>query len=188
MKRRLFGLVSAVVLAATSVPCMAVFADDDQVMDTTADGYDYEAWNQNFKGTWKMNPGTDGCYTCSWSGIFNFLARMGKSMEEIKAVIVRDYYPLDFTLDEIRPTYHMDESCQGAVPQALEAFFESTSFEDAVRNAISIGGDSDTIGAICGAVAGAYYGVPEGIRLKAETFLNRNSSLLSVRELLQNSS
>jgi len=85
MKRRLFGLVSAVVLAATSVPCMAVFADDDQVMDTTADGYDYEAWNQNFKGTWKMNPGTDGCYTCSWSGIFNFLARMGKRFSEKKS-------------------------------------------------------------------------------------------------------
>ena len=58
------------------------------------------------------------------------------------------------------------------VPQALEAFFESTSFEDAVRNAISIGGDSDTIGAICGAVAGAYYGVPDDIRAQAETFLD----------------
>ena len=76
------------------------------------------------------------------------------------------------TLDEIRPTYAFDVSCQGSVPQALEAFFESTSFEDAIRNAISIGGDSDTIGAICGAVAGAYYGVPAEIRAKAETFLD----------------
>ncbi len=101
-----------------------------------------------------------------------FLARTGKSMEEIKAVIVRDYYPLGFTLDEIRPGYGFDVSCQGSVPQALEAFFESTSFEDAIRNAISIGGDSDTIGAICGAVAGAYYGVPDDIRAKAETFLD----------------
>ena len=58
------------------------------------------------------------------------------------------------------------------MPQALEAFFESTSFEDAIRNAISIGGDSDTIAAITGAVAGAYYGVPEDIREKAETFLD----------------
>ena len=56
--------------------------------------------------------------------------------------------------------------------QALEAFFESTSFEDAIRNAISIGGDSDTLGAICGTVAGAYYGVPDEIRAKAETFLD----------------
>ena len=107
------------------------------------------------------------------TAVATFLARTGKSMEEIREVIVRDYYPLDFTLDEIRSTYEFDVSCQGSVPQALEAFFESSSFEDAVRNAISIGGDSDTIGAICGAVAGAYYGVPEGIRLKAETFLDK---------------
>ena len=107
------------------------------------------------------------------TAVATFLARTGKSMEEIRDVVVRDYYPLDFTLDEIRPTYEFDVSCQGSVPQALEAFFESTSFEDAVRNAISIGGDSDTIGAICGAVAGAYYGVPEEIRMKAETFLDK---------------
>ena len=107
------------------------------------------------------------------TAVATFLARTGKSMEEIREVVVRDYYPLDFTIDEIRPTYKFDVSCQGSVPPALEAFFESTSFEDAVRNAISIGGDSDTIGAICGAVAGAYYGVPEGIRLKAETFLDK---------------
>lgn len=106
------------------------------------------------------------------TAVATFLARNGKSMEEIKAVVVRDYYPLDFTLDEIRPTYKFDVSCQGSVPQALEAFFESNSFEDAIRNAISIGGDSDTIGAICGAVAGAYYGVPADIRAKAEGFLD----------------
>lgn len=106
------------------------------------------------------------------TAVATFLARTGKSMEEIKAVIVRDYYPLGFTLDEIRPTYKFDVSCQGSVPQALEAFFESTSFEDAIRNAISIGGDSDTIGAICGAVAGAYYGVPDDIRAQAEAFLD----------------
>ena len=106
------------------------------------------------------------------TAVATFLARTGKTMEEIKAVVVRDYYPLGFTLDEIRPTYAFDVSCQGSVPQALEAFFESTSFEDAIRNAISIGGDSDTIGAICGTVAGAYYGVPADIRAKAESFLD----------------
>ena len=106
------------------------------------------------------------------TAVATFLARTGKSMDEIKAVIVRDYYPLDFTLDEIRPAYEFDVSCQGSVPPALEAFFESTSFEDAIRNAISIGGDSDTIAAITGAVAGAYYGVPEDIREKAERFLD----------------
>ena len=106
------------------------------------------------------------------TAVATFLARTGKSKEEIKEVVVRDYYPLDFTLDEIRPGYEFDVSCQGSVPQALEAFFESTSFEDAIRNAISIGGDSDTIGAICGAVAGAYYSVPDDIRAKTETFLD----------------
>ena len=65
------------------------------------------------------------------TAVATFLARTGKSMEEIRAVVVRDYYPLDFTLDEIRPTYEFDVSCQGSVPQALEAFFESKSFEDA---------------------------------------------------------
>jgi type I restriction enzyme M protein len=99
------------------------------------------------------------------------LARTGITKDEIRDVIIRDYYPLDFTLDEIRPGYEFDVSCQGSVPQALQAFFESTSFEDAIRNAISIGGDSDTIAAICGAVAGAYYGVPDDIREKAESFL-----------------
>ena len=63
----------------------------------------------------------------------------------------------------------------------MEAFFESTSFEDAIRNAISIGGDSDTIGAICGAVAGAFYGVPDNIRAKAETFLDE-----PLRQILHN--
>ena len=106
------------------------------------------------------------------TAVATFLARTGKSMEEIKEVVVRDYYLLDFTLDEIRPGYEFDVSCQGSVPPALEAFFESTSFEDAIRNAISIGGDSDTIAAITGAVAGAYYGVPEDIREKAERFLD----------------
>ena len=101
-----------------------------------------------------------------------FLARSGKSMAEIRAHIVQNYYPLDFTLDEIRPTYTFDVSCQGSVPQALEAFFESESFEDAIRNAISIGGDSDTIAAITGGVAEAFYGVPEEIRDMALSYLD----------------
>ena len=100
-----------------------------------------------------------------------WLARQGWKIPEIRAHVVENYYPMDFTLDEIRPTYHMDESCQGSVPQALEAFFESTSFEDAVRNAVSIGGDSDTIAAIAGSVAEAYWGVPKDLAAKAESYL-----------------
>ena len=89
-----------------------------------------------------------------------YLARTGASMEEIKAFVGK-YYNIDFTLDEIRPTYEFNETCQNTVPQAMQAFFESTSFEDAIRNAISIGGDSDTLAAITGAVAEAYYGMSE---------------------------
>jgi type I restriction enzyme M protein len=101
-----------------------------------------------------------------------FLARTGKSMEEIRAYMEEYFYCVDFTLSEIRASYAFDESCQGTVPQALAAFYESTDFEDAIRNAISIGGDSDTIAAITGAIAGAYYGVPDTVRRQAMTFLD----------------
>jgi len=89
-----------------------------------------------------------------------FLARTGATIDEIKKYISK-YYTIDFTIDKIRPVYKFNETCQETVPQAMQAFFESTSFEDAIRNAISIGGDSDTLAAITGAVAEAYYGIPE---------------------------
>ena len=101
-----------------------------------------------------------------------FLARSGKTKQEIRDYIEQYYYKIDFTLDEIRPSYTFDVSCQGSVPQALEAFFESMDFEDAIRNAISIGGDSDTIAAITGGIAEAYYGVPEKLREQALTYLD----------------
>ena len=100
-----------------------------------------------------------------------FLARSGKSMNEIREYVEANYYKLDFTLAEIRPAYSFDVSCQGSVPQAIEAFLESTGFEDAVRDAVSIGGDSDTIAAITGGIAEAYYGVPADIREAAAAFL-----------------
>ena len=79
---------------------------------------------------------------------------------------------IDFTLDEIKPDYRFNETCQGSVPQAFEAFFESVSFEDAIRNAISIGGDSDTIAAITGSVAEAFYGISDELKEKAESYLD----------------
>ena len=102
-----------------------------------------------------------------------FMARQGSSILEIRDHIHSTYYPLDFTLDQIRPSYEFDVSCQGSVPQAIEAFVESTSFEDATRNAISIGGDSDTIAAITGSIAEAYYGIPSEIRKHTLTFLDK---------------
>lgn len=101
-----------------------------------------------------------------------FLARSGKNLLEIRDYITENYYPLNFTLDGIRDSYEFNESCQDTVPQALEAFFESKNFEDAIRNAISIGGDSDTLAAISGGIAEAYYGIPTEIRKHALTFLD----------------
>ena len=87
-----------------------------------------------------------------------YLARTGKSKEAIKEEISGRFgYDLDRALDEIRPTYYFDVSCQGTVPEAIIAFVESKDFEDAVRKAISLGGDSDTIACITGAIAQAYY-------------------------------
>lgn len=101
-----------------------------------------------------------------------FLSLHGKSKEDIRKHIQENYYPLAFTLDEIRDEYEFDVSCQGSVPQAIEAFLESASFEDAIRNAISVGGDSDTIAAIAGGIAGAYYGIPSQIRRCVIPFLD----------------
>lgn len=102
-----------------------------------------------------------------------YLARKGHRIEEIEKYINDNYYSMNFTLDEIRDTYEFNEICQDTVPQALKAFFESVSFEDAIRNAISIGGDSDTLAAITGGVAEAYYGVPETIKEKALSYLDK---------------
>ena len=101
-----------------------------------------------------------------------YFAKIGKSIDEIRAFMDEHYYKADFTLDEIRADYRFDVTCQGSVPQALEAFYESTGFEDAIRNAISIGGDSDTIAAITGSIAEQYYGIPEEIKAKALTYLD----------------
>ena len=101
-----------------------------------------------------------------------YMARTGSSLLDIQDYIHKHYYKINFKLDDIRDTYEFNETCQDTVPQALEAFFESTSFEDAIRNAISIGGDSDTLGAIVGGIAEAYYGIPTDIRSHALTFLD----------------
>lgn len=94
-----------------------------------------------------------------------FMARQKKSKEEIKDYIQSQYgYDLSRTIAEIRPAYRFNETCQGSVPEAIICFLESSSFEDAVRKAVSLGGDSDTQAAIAGSIAEAYYqDVPEDI-------------------------
>jgi len=101
-----------------------------------------------------------------------YMSRRGSSKAQIRDKVNRDYYNMDFTIDSIRPTYKFSASCQDTVPQAIQAFLESTSFEDTIRTAISLGGDSDTLAAIAGSIADAYYGVPDSIRHKALGYLN----------------
>jgi ADP-ribosylglycohydrolase len=101
-----------------------------------------------------------------------YMAKNGATKEEIRQKINENYYNLNFTIDEIRDIYKFNETCQETVPQAIVAFLESTSFEDAIRTAISVGGDSDTLAAITGSIAGAYYGAPDDIKEKALTYFN----------------
>lgn len=101
-----------------------------------------------------------------------FLAKTGASKEEIRQHITEQYYPLDFTIDSIRPTYRFNATCQKTVPQAIEAFLEANSFEDAIRTAVSVGGDSDTLAAITGSMAEAYYGVPQELYAAAVGYLD----------------
>lgn len=93
-----------------------------------------------------------------------YLARTGHSKEKIKTTIENRFgYDLSQTVDQIRSTYRYDLSCQGTVPPAIIAFLESMDFEDAIRNAISLGGDSDTLACITGGIAEAYYGLSSEI-------------------------
>lgn len=93
-----------------------------------------------------------------------YLAREGKTKAEIKQHISAHYYPLNFTIAAIREDYQFDATCPGSVPQAIEAFCEASDFEDAVRLAVSLGGDSDTQGAIAGSIAEAAFGIPQALR------------------------
>ena len=94
-----------------------------------------------------------------------FLARTGHSKTCIKDYIASTFgYDLSRTCDQIRPTYHHVESCQETVPEAITAFLEGEDFEDVIRTAVSLGGDTDTLTAIAGSMAEAFYGVPENLK------------------------
>ena len=94
-----------------------------------------------------------------------FLARTGSSKEEIKKYIENEFgYDLTRTCDEIRPNYRHVDSCQKSVPEAITAFLEGNDFEDVIRTAVSLGGDSDTIAAIAGSMAEGFYGVPSELK------------------------
>lgn len=104
-----------------------------------------------------------------------FMARHGVSKEEIRSTIAQKFsYDLDFTCDSIRDTYDWGATCQDTVPQAIVAFIDGYDFEDAIRNAISIGGDSDTLACITGSIAEAFFGIPKVIRQQAWVYLDTN--------------
>ena len=105
---------------------------------------------------------------CIW------LLRNGADKQQLRNWVVSQGYALDFTMDEIRPDYQFDVTCQGSVPQAIEAFLEAADFESAVRLAVSIGGDSDTIASIAGALAEAYWGVPEELTAHVVSCMPKN--------------
>ena len=114
-----------------------------------------------------------------------FLARNGASKQDIREYIEKEFsYDLNFTCDEIRSTYYFNETCMNTVPQAIVAFLDGESFEDVIRTGVSIGGDTDTLCAIAGSVAEAYYGIPEDIGETAKSFLTED--LLEVVEKFYN--
>ena len=105
--------------------------------------------------------GAEATVTAIW------LAGQGKSPEAIRSRIHRDFgYDLSGSVDEIRPHYRFNETCQDTVPQAIVCVLEAVSFEDAVRKAVSLGGDADTLAAIAGPIAEVRFGIPEEIRRK----------------------
>lgn len=112
-----------------------------------------------------------------------FLARTGSSKDQIRSHIETHYsYDLSRHIDEIRPTYIFDVSCQGSVPQAIRAFLDSTGFEDAIRCAVSLGGDSDTIACITGGIAHAFYGIPAEIESRVYNYLQEGCARFNIRE------
>lgn len=113
-----------------------------------------------------------------------YLARRGKTKEFIKHYIEEEFgYDLSRTCDEIRPEYHFVESCQETVPEAIIAFLESNDFVDAIRNAVSLGGDSDTLAAIAGGIAEPYYGIPG--KTMSKTYSCLDDSLRDVIDRLE---
>ena len=114
----------------------------------------------------------EGIKAAQATAVAIWLARTGSTADAIREELISRFgYPLNTTVDEIRPSYKFTEASQDSVPQALVCALEATDFEDAMRNAVSIGGDSDTIAAIAGSVAEARFGIPQEIAAKTWSYL-----------------
>ena len=111
-----------------------------------------------------------------------FMARNGASKDEIQDYIEDEFgYDLSRTLDEIRPTYHHVEDCMHTMPEAFECFLEAESYEDCIRNVMYIGGDTDTLAAIAGAIAEAFWGIPEAVLVKGKEYLSADIDEVLIR-------
>ena len=104
-----------------------------------------------------------------------YLSRTGSSKKEIQEFVNNEFkYDVSETLEEMREDYEHDESCQDTLPKALRSFYDGNSYEDVIRNAISLGGDTDTIAAIAGSMAEAYYGIPEHLIAEGKLYLSKD--------------
>lgn len=116
-----------------------------------------------------------------------FLARRGKSKQEIRDYVAQTFdYDLSCTLDEIRPTFTFDETCQRTVPEAITCFMEGKDYEDVVRLSVALAGDADTIAAIAGSISSAVDEVPNGITQQVIALLSEEfcTTLLRFNELV----
>lgn len=112
--------------------------------------------------------GAEAVASCIW------LAWHNNSKQQIKDYVEKNYYNLDFDYDQLLKTYVHDESCQNSVPQSIYAFLISTDYEDAIRTAISMGGDADTMACIAGSIAEAFYGMPKDLEERGMEFLTED--------------
>jgi len=141
------------------------------------------AWSERSAAVTHNHP--EGIRGAQAAALAVSLARKTSDKAQIRTELESRFgYHLSQRLDEIRPTYEFNETCQATVPQAIIAFLESTGYEDAIRNAISLGGDADTLACITGGIAEAYYGVPRDLSERVRTILD--PQLVKVVDRFQN--
>lgn len=137
---------------------------------------------ESYKATIPSHNHPDSIKGAEAIAITIYLLRNGLSKEEIKNYIENNYYDLDFDLEDLQRNNRFTSKTSICIPQAIFIFLISNDFEDAIRKAISIGGDTDTIGAIVGSLAEAYYGVPEEIKEEVKKYLNDDIISLIYRD------
>lgn len=133
-----------------------------------------EVWTKARESAEVTHDHPEGVRGAQATAVAVFLARSGWTKADIKANIEEEFgYDLSERLDDIRESYRFDVSCQGSVPQSIIAFLEAEDYEDAVRNAISLGGDADTMACIAGGIAEAFFGkVPDEIATRTLALLD----------------